>query len=90
MIVKHAKDIARQWVIEEASKVPGFYGAYYAGSVNWLPDDAILPATSDLDVWVAHTPPQTYRTSLGNSSLGTLCLRFPTSQAISLSHLIAS
>ncbi len=57
MVVKHAKDIARQWVIEEASRVPGFYGAYYAGSVNWLPDDAILPATSDVDIRVAHTPP---------------------------------
>ena len=41
-------------MIEEASKVPGFYGAYYAGSANWLPDDAILPATSDVDVWVVY------------------------------------
>jgi hypothetical protein len=57
MVVKHAKDIARQWVIEEASKVPGFYGAYYAGSVNWLPDDAALPATSDVDVWVVYAHP---------------------------------
>lgn len=57
MIVKHAKDIAEQWVIEEASKVPGFYGSYYAGSIIWLPDEAILPATSDVDIWVAHTPP---------------------------------
>jgi len=58
LIVKDAKDIARQWVIEEASKVPGFYGAYYAGSVNWLPDNAILPATSDVDVWVVHADPK--------------------------------
>lgn len=54
MIVKDAKDIARQWVMQEGSKVPSFYGAYYAGSVNWLPGDAILPATSDVDVWVVH------------------------------------
>jgi hypothetical protein len=32
--------------------VPGFQGAYFAGSVNWLPDDADLPTGSDLDVMV--------------------------------------
>jgi len=58
LIVKDAKDIARQWVIEEASKMPGFYGAYCAGSANWLPDDAVLPATSDVDVWVVYTSPK--------------------------------
>lgn len=52
MIVKHAKDVARRWVIEEAASVPGFCGAFYAGSVNWLPDDAYLPPTSDVDIWV--------------------------------------
>jgi len=57
LIVKEAKEVARQWVIEEASKVSGFHGAYYAGSANWLPDDAVLPATSDVDVWVVHTGP---------------------------------
>ncbi|MCL4543350.1 MAG: hypothetical protein M1118_01930 [Chloroflexi bacterium] len=50
MLVKHAKAVARQWVIEKASNVPGFHGAYFAGSTNWLPDDARFPATSDLDV----------------------------------------
>jgi hypothetical protein len=57
MLVKDAKDVARQWVIEKASKAPGFYGAFYAGSTNWLPDDAALPATSDLDVWVVLADP---------------------------------
>lgn len=57
MIVKEAKAIARQWVIETASKAPDFYGACYAGSANWLPDNATLPATSDLDVWVILTGP---------------------------------
>lgn len=55
MRVKAAKDVARQWVIEEASRSPGFYGAFYAGSTNWLPDDAALPATSDVDIWVILT-----------------------------------
>ena len=57
MIVKHAKDVARQWVIEEASKLPSFYGAFYHGSTNWLPDDASLPATSDVDVMVVLADP---------------------------------
>lgn len=57
MIVKDAKDVARRWVIEEASKVPGFDGAFFAGSTNWLADDAVLPATSDVDVTVALTNP---------------------------------
>jgi hypothetical protein len=57
MRVKDAKDVARQWVIEKASTAPGFYGAFYAGSTNWLPDDAALPATSDVDVWVVLADP---------------------------------
>ena len=44
MFVRDAKDAARRWVIEEASRAPGFNGAFYAGSTNWLPDDAVLPA----------------------------------------------
>jgi hypothetical protein len=50
MRVDMAKGIAREWVLREASGLPGFQGAYFAGSVNWLPDDADLPSTSDLDV----------------------------------------
>ena len=57
MIVKEAKEVARQWVIEEASKAPGFYGALYAGSTSWFPDDAAFPSTSDVDVWVVRADP---------------------------------
>jgi hypothetical protein len=57
MLVREAKTIARQWVIEAAGTLPGFHGAYLAGSVNWLPDDAVLPATSDLDINVVFTGP---------------------------------
>ena len=52
MIVKLAKEIARQWVLEAGSKTPGFYGAFYHGSTNWLSEEADLPATSDLDIMV--------------------------------------
>jgi hypothetical protein len=52
MRLKEARDAARQWVTEEASRVSGFCGAYTAGSTNWLSDDAELTTASDLDVMV--------------------------------------
>lgn len=55
MLVKEAKAVARRWVLEEATKLTGFGGAFYHGSTNWLPDDADLPASSDLDVMVVFT-----------------------------------
>jgi len=48
--VGDAKAIAREWVFAEASKLPGLWGAYFAGSINWCADDAVLPATSDVDL----------------------------------------
>ncbi len=59
MLVKEAKDAARRWVLDEASKV-GFSGAFIHGSTNWLPEAVRLPATSDVDVMVVlddPTPP---------------------------------
>ena len=56
-LVKHAKDMARQWVLQEASGIPGFSGAFYHGSINWLPDHAPLPGTSDVDVMVVLDDP---------------------------------
>ncbi|HZU13414.1 MAG TPA: hypothetical protein VFB58_11290 [Chloroflexota bacterium] len=50
-----ARALARRWVLAEGSRIPGFHGAYLAGSINWLPDDAVLPATSDLDINVVVT-----------------------------------
>jgi hypothetical protein len=61
VIVKQAKEVARQWVIAEGSSMPGFAGAFFHGSINWLPDVALLPATSDVDVMVVlddATPPE--------------------------------
>jgi len=52
MKVKQARDVARQWMVEEASHIPGFCAAYTAGSTNWLPDDAKMTPASDLDVMV--------------------------------------
>ncbi|MBA2518130.1 MAG: hypothetical protein H0V24_00535 [Chloroflexia bacterium] len=50
MIVKEAKAVAREWVLTQASGMPGFWGTFYHGSANWLADDATLSPTSDLDV----------------------------------------
>jgi len=52
MIVKQAKEIARMWVEEEGIKLPGFYGAFYHGSINWLSEKDYLPSASDVDVMV--------------------------------------
>src|SRR5689334_3137151 len=42
MRVAEARQIAQDWVQREASGLPGFQGAYIAGSANWLSDDAEL------------------------------------------------
>ena len=73
MIVKHAKDIARQWVIEEGTKTPGFVGAYRTGSANSLPDDAELPASSDVDISIVLSLSD-YRERLGKFVYGDLIL----------------
>jgi len=49
--IRQAREAARRWIIEQAS-LPGFCGAYTAGSTNWIADDAELNATSDLDIMV--------------------------------------
>ncbi|MBA3415434.1 MAG: hypothetical protein H0U10_09440 [Chloroflexia bacterium] len=57
MIVRHAKAVARRWAIEEATALPGFRGAFFHGSINDFPDDAPLPAASDIDVVVVFAEP---------------------------------
>ncbi|MGE3267596.1 MAG: hypothetical protein AB7P40_02540, partial [Chloroflexota bacterium] len=47
-----AREVARHWVDAEAGAIPGLLGVYLAGSINGLPDEAELPATSDIDVMV--------------------------------------
>lgn len=52
MTVKEAKEIAKQWVVENASKERGFYGAFFVGSLNWYPEESTVPGTSDIDIKV--------------------------------------
>jgi hypothetical protein len=47
MIVQQAKNIIRQWVIDETSQSPGFHGAFLHGSINRLYEEAALPSTQD-------------------------------------------
>jgi hypothetical protein len=55
-----AREIAREWVREEVASLPGFHGAFLAGSINSLPDDASFPAASDVDVKIVmDDPPDT-------------------------------
>jgi hypothetical protein len=57
MLVGDAREIARQWVMEEAAGVAGLCGAYHAGSTNWLPAWYTLPPASDVDVMVVVSNP---------------------------------
>ena len=50
--VSAAKELARAWVDSEASKLPGFAGAYLAGSITYMADDARFPTCSDVDIKV--------------------------------------
>jgi len=59
MLVRQAEAAARHWVIEKVSTIPGFHGAYVAGSANGLPDNAVVPATSDVDINVVLSGPST-------------------------------
>lgn len=52
MQVGVATRVAEGWVREVAAGMPGFAGAFFHGGVTWLPDEAELPATSDLDLMI--------------------------------------
>jgi hypothetical protein len=60
LTVEQAKNAAARWVSEVARNWPGFEGAFLHGSAAWLAEDAMLPATSDVDgivVASGETPP---------------------------------
>ena len=57
MLVKQAKNAAEEWVHQEGSKLPGFKGAYLAGSVTTFADKAHLPETSDVDITIVMEDP---------------------------------
>lgn len=67
MLVREAKALAREWALEEASKTPGFFGAYMIGSALWKVEDSEMPPESDIDIKVVvegNERPQTYSKSI--------------------------
>lgn len=62
MLAGEARDAARDWVRQHAADVPGFRGAYLAGSAADRPADAVQPPWSDVDVTIvvagAAAPPK--------------------------------
>lgn len=57
MNTKSVKAIARDWIKREMSGLDDFGGAFFHGSINWMPDDTIFPATSDVDLMVLFDDP---------------------------------
>ncbi|MFE9777580.1 hypothetical protein ACFYPA_05410 [Streptomyces sp. NPDC005775] len=60
MRIGAARAAAVRWVAAHARPAPGYRGAYFSGSTVGRPDDAELPASSDVDVVVvteADDPP---------------------------------
>ena len=52
MKVGLARNLATEWIMENASREKEFLGAYFSGSTVGMPDDAELPASSDVDIVV--------------------------------------
>lgn len=73
MLVRHAQEQARQWVVREAMHIPGFAGAFFHGSINDVADDGHLPPASDVDVMVLLDTPEP-PTKLGKFTYGGVLL----------------
>jgi len=52
MNVKEVIALAKRWVDETGSALPGFRGAYLAGSINEMGKDDPFPSFKDVDVYV--------------------------------------
>ncbi|MFD0717425.1 hypothetical protein [Paenibacillus sp. GCM10027626] len=57
MNIHTARSAAAEWVLQEASRQPDFLAAYYSGSTAVLPEDALLPPSSDVDIIVVTVSP---------------------------------
>ncbi len=55
MNVRQAIQRARDWVAEESTRIPGFHGAFLAGSLTRLPHDMPLEPWRDVDVVMVTT-----------------------------------
>ncbi len=50
MIVKKVRTVVRQWADEKRREFTGFHGAFFHGSINWMPDERPWAPTSDVDI----------------------------------------
>ncbi|MFI5834107.1 hypothetical protein ACIA5A_10570 [Micromonospora sp. NPDC051300] len=57
MRVGAARAVAVDWVRERMLVDPSVEGALFSGSTVGLPDDAVLPASSDVDVLLVRDSP---------------------------------
>ncbi|PWU48229.1 hypothetical protein DLE60_34520, partial [Micromonospora globispora] len=57
MRVGAARAVAVDWVREQARRDPGIQGAFFSGSTVGVPDEAALPASSDVDVLLVRDEP---------------------------------
>ncbi|MEU5531257.1 hypothetical protein ABZ744_30425 [Micromonospora chersina] len=57
MRVGAARAVAVEWVREEMRRDPSIGGAFFSGSTVGLPDDAVLPSWSDVDVLLVRDGP---------------------------------
>ena len=57
MRVGAARAVAVDWVREQARRDPGIQGAFFSGSTVGVPDEAVLPASSDVDVLLVRDEP---------------------------------
>lgn len=56
MLVERARQLARQWALEEGARLPGFEGAFLTGSTLWARPGTELSPASDVDVMVVADP----------------------------------
>ncbi|MFC3986191.1 hypothetical protein [Streptosporangium jomthongense] len=56
-----ARAVAERWVAEHSSDIPDFAGAFLSGSTAWLPAEAELSPSSDVDVMVVLSARRTPR-----------------------------
>ena len=52
MTVREAKEIAADWVVREGSRMPGYSGAFFAGSINGRSAGETQPPGSDVDFFI--------------------------------------
>ncbi|MEU6767809.1 hypothetical protein ABZ916_35540 [Streptomyces sp. NPDC046853] len=92
MQVGLARSAAIQWVALHARADAAFRGAYFSGSTVGLPDDAELPPSSDIDIFVvtAHQDPPAKPGKLRFRGVLLEVSYLPRSEIASLDHVLTA